>query len=253
MSAAGSDSGRGVPPTAAHARYLERARSRDEPTQTKTLRATYGQRLRGRWQAIRAALREGITEHDAFTLRSEALVEAPRQFSFSRHSERVPAFDDWLHRQTEREILQPYGGENQYITKAYETGVDDARTELRVLGLSEWSAKAGATAVQLPVHQEQLRDLYNRNLGALQGMTEATANQMRRTLSEGLAAGEGPREIAERLADRIEAVVSRGRTLLPAPRFFTATIGRALWSGGGPASRRSTSCWRRTPASCVSP
>lgn len=117
-------------------------------------------------------------------------MEAPRDFAFSRDAKRVPGFDDWLQRQTDREILQQYGGENQFSTKAYEKGVDDARTELRVLGLSEESAKAVATAIQLPVHQEQLAALYNRNLGALKGMTEATANQMRRELAEELAAGQ---------------------------------------------------------------
>lgn len=215
-SATGSsdDSGRGVAPTQAHDRYLKRARQRDEPTQTKTVRSRYAKRLRGRWRAIRTALRKGITEHDALALQTEALVEAPREFAFSRDAERVPSFDDWLQRQTEREILQQYGGENQFITKAYQKGVDDARTELRVLGLSDTSAKVGATAIQLPVHQEQLAALYNRNLGALKGMTEATANQMRRELSEGLAAGDGPYDIADRLADRIDAVgITRANTI----------------------------------------
>jgi SPP1 gp7 family putative phage head morphogenesis protein len=37
-------------------------------------------------------------------------------------------------------------------------------------------------------------------------MTDATANEMRRVLSEGLASGEGPRDIARSLADRVDNV-----------------------------------------------
>lgn len=198
-------------PTAAHARLLERMRDRDEPTQTKTVRQTYAQRLRGRWDAIMAALKKGIVELDAFGLQTEALVDAPRDFEFETESGQVEAFGRWLDRQVDREILQQYGRDNQYIRKAYERGVQDARGELRALGLAESGATAevGTTALQLPVHQEQLQNLFARNLSALEGMGNATANDMRRVLSEGLAAGDGPQDIARDLADRVDAV---GRT-----------------------------------------
>jgi len=203
----------GVQPTAAHDRYVERARERDEPTQTKTLRKRYGQRLRGRWAAIMAAAREAIVENDAFGLQTEALVDAPRNFAFETDADRVPAFDRWLQRQVDREILEQFGGDNQFITRAYERGVEDANAELRALGLSGEGATS-ATALQLPVHEEQLRALYNRNLSALQGMTDATANDMRRVLSEGLASGEGPRSIARDLADRVDNVGKHRATLI---------------------------------------
>lgn len=194
--------------TPAHEQLLERARDRDEPTRTKTLRSQYQQRLRGRWDAIRAALREGIVELDAFSLQTEALVDAPRDFDFETEADQVAAFERWLERQTDREILQQYGRDNQFITRAYERGLEDAGAQLNTLGFAE-SGQVGATAMRLPVHQEQLQNLYARNFRALEGMTEATANDMRRVLSEGLAAGDGPRDIARDLSDRIDAV---GRT-----------------------------------------
>jgi SPP1 gp7 family putative phage head morphogenesis protein len=214
VASSASDASGAPAPTSAHDRYVERAQEREEPSQTKTLRMRYAQRLRGRWDAIQAALRKGIVEFDALGLRTEALVDAPRDFAFDSADEStiVETFDSWLARQTDREILQQFGQENQFVTSAYERGVDDARTELRKLGLG--AEGAVGTALQLPVHQEQLRALYTRNFNALQGMNDATANQMRRVLSEGLAGGDGPREIARDLSDRIEKVGRYRATLI---------------------------------------
>lgn len=202
-----------VEPTSAYERYLDRAREREEPSLTKTLRKNYASKLRGRWAAIMAALREGIVENDAFGLQTEALVDAPQRFAFETDADRVPAFDRWLQRQVDREILDEFGADNQFITRAYERGIEDANSQLRALGLSG-EASAGATVLQLPVHEEQLRALYNRNFSALQGMTDATANDMRRVLSEGLAAGENPRTIARDLADRVDNVGKHRATMI---------------------------------------
>lgn len=193
--------------TGRHESVVRRAQQRDEPTRTKTLRAQYARGLRGAWDGIVAALREGIVELDALGLQSEALADAPRDFEFRTESSQVQAFNDWLQRQAESDILETFGGENEFVRRAYERGAEDARTELRALGLAE--GEVGATALQLPVHRDQLQALYTRNFGALEGMTDAAANDLRRTLSEGLAGGDGPRTIARDLADRVDAV---GRT-----------------------------------------
>jgi SPP1 gp7 family putative phage head morphogenesis protein len=196
-------------PTPRHDRLLERARQRDEPSQTRTVRQRYAQRLRGRWDAIAAAIREGVVERDAFGLQTEALVDAPSggQFDFPKNADKVEAFRRWLDRKTEAEILRQFGRDNQFIERAYERGVEDARAELRALGLIE--GEAAATATQLPVHSDQLARLFSRNFRALEGMTTATGQEMGRVLSEGLAGGDGPEDIARSLADRIDAV---GRT-----------------------------------------
>lgn len=191
-------------PTDAHEQLVRRALDRDEPTRTKTLRAEYQQRLRGRWRAIMAALREGLVERDALGQQTEALVDTPRQFQFDTTDPGV-AFERWLDRQTRQEVLETYGGENQYIRRAYERGVTDARGELRALGLGG-RGDVASTAMQLPVHRDQLQTLYERNFGLLEDMTEAAAQDMRETLTEGVAGGKGPRDIARDLADRVDAV-----------------------------------------------
>jgi SPP1 gp7 family putative phage head morphogenesis protein len=201
----------GITETRRHRRLLERARDREEPTRIRSVRQRYAQRLRGAWADIRVALRRGLVENDA--LGAEALTSDPTrsQFDFDTDTQTAEAFTEWLEIQTERDILQRFGDENQFVSKAYERGVEDAQAELTALEMSQ--GRAGATALRLPVHRDQLRSLYARSFNELEGMTDAVATDLRRELTEGLAAGEGPRDIASDLTDiigRVEDGTPRG-------------------------------------------
>jgi len=197
--------------TTRHERHLERARQREEPTRIRSLRQRYAQRLRGAWQDIRAALRTGLVENDALGVEALATDPTRNDFSFDTDARQVESFRRWLETQTERDILRRFGSDNEFVTKAYERGVDDAQAELNTLGLDE--GNVGASSIQIPVHQEQLQSLYARNLNELQGMTDAIATDLRRELTDGLAAGDGPREVASNLTDiigRVENGTPRG-------------------------------------------
>lgn len=200
----------GQPPaeTAQHEKLVERARAREEPSRTRTLRQRYAQTLRGRLADIRAALREGVVENDAFGLQSgpEALANAPgnRAFRFGTNPDKVDAARRWLDRQVEQDIIKPLGGENQYIEKAYLKGLEDAQTELSALGIG---GEGGAAAVvRLPVHAEQLETLYSRNLNELESLADDIVTDVRRELTDGLASGDGPRDLASDLSDIIGQV-----------------------------------------------
>lgn len=199
--------------TTQHEKLVERARARDEPSRTKTLRKRYAQDLRGRLADIRAALREGIVDNDAFGLQTEALADAPgtRAFEFGTNAEQVDAARRWLEQQIENDVLQPLGGENQYIEQAYLKGLEDAQSELSALGVGG-EARASA-AIRLPVHSEQLETLYSRNFNELEGLTDDIATDLRRELTDGLASGDGPRDIASDLSDvlgRVDDGTPRG-------------------------------------------
>jgi hypothetical protein len=200
----------GITDTRQHRQQLRRVRQREEPTRTRSLRQRYARRLRGAWADIRAALRRGLVESDALGI--ESLASDPtRNFDFDTDARQAEAFTEWLETQTEQDILTRFGDENQFISTAYERGVADSQAELHALDLSQ--GRAGATALQLPVHREQLQSLFARNLNELEGMTDAVATDLRRELTEGLAAGDGPRDIADGLTDiigRVEDGIPRG-------------------------------------------
>jgi SPP1 gp7 family putative phage head morphogenesis protein len=195
----------GITATRRHQRLLERARERDEPTRVRSVRRRYAQRLRGALGGIRAALRRGLVENDALGI--EALAETPgrNQFSFDTDAQKAEAFSEWLDTQVQADVLDRFGGENQYIAKSYERGVEDAHNELRALDISEGRGTAGV-ALRLPVHQSQLESLWARNLNELEGMTDAMGTDLRRGLTEGVAAGENPRTIASDLTDVVGRV-----------------------------------------------
>ena len=205
MSATNAEAGSAPPAeTSRHERHLQRARQRQEPTRVRTLRQRYAQRLRGAWQDIRAALRTGLVENDALGV--DALAKAPGRddFSFDTDAQQIEAFGRWLETQTQRDIVQRFGEDNEFIAKAYERGVEDAQAELRTLGLAD--GDVGSSAARLPVHRDQLQALYARNLNELEGMTDAIATDLRRGLTEGLAQGAGPKEIADDLTGIIGRV-----------------------------------------------
>lgn len=176
----------------------------NEPTKTIGLRQTYAQRLRGALERIRSAAREGIVERDIFGLETEALAEAPPAFDFPRNSEKEEAFREWLDEQLENEILQEYGDQNHFIDSTYERALKDANADLRRADVADPSPVE--TSLRLPVHEDQLSELYTRNFRALEGLTESIGQDISRELSDGLAAGEGPREIAGRVSEVIGEV-----------------------------------------------
>jgi len=209
------------PTTSEHERYLRRVRNRDEPTRTRTLRQEYARKLRGRWQAIRAAARTGVLDRDVFGLQTEALVQTTRRGQFDQETaaRSVKSFLRWLRTQVEQEIIDPYGrGGNEHIREAYARGIRDARVELNTLDVEALQAGIGvealqddtstiaATALQIKPHAEQLERMLEKNLTSLEGMTEATAKNLSRELTDGLAAGESPDEIASQIADSIESI-----------------------------------------------
>lgn len=183
----------------------------NEPTKTIGLRKEYAKRLRGALERIRAAAREGIVERDVLALEAEALADAPPAFDFPRNSEKEEAFRGWLDEQLEEEILVEYGGENSYIASSYERALRDANEELRQEGIADPSPVE--TSLRLPVHEQQLEELYTRNFRALEGLTESIGQDISRELSDGLATGEGPRDVAGRVSEvlgKVEDGTNRG-------------------------------------------
>jgi len=193
--------------TARHERWRERATERDEPARVRSMRDRYARRLRGALQDLRAAVREGIEDNDALSLKAEALVEPPgrKQFDFSTDARKADAFERWVRAQLERDVLRRLAPDNEFIRAVYQRGVEDARTELVALNVADDTSVTTST-LQLPVHERQLEALTTRNLSELEGLTESIATDLRRELTEGLAAGEGPRTIAR---DRLSETIGR--------------------------------------------
>lgn len=185
---------------------LEAAAS-NQPHQQATRYKKYGQALRGSLQRIRVVAATAVEDADIFGLTDdgpnpEALVEAPAPYDYERDPKKEAAFRDWLDSQLEREILEEYGGENQYIETAYIRAIQDADAELREAGIADPDADVAAV-VRQGVHERSLSALFERNYRALEGMTEELGSDLSRELLDGFSAGEGPYDVSRRIRDTV--------------------------------------------------
>jgi len=189
------------------------AEANRDPTQTTVLRRRYAQKLRGRFGAINTEIRDGIRSRDVLGLRDDGLLSAqadPLPSQFPRRQDRqIETFDAWLQRQMDNGVLETIGpNQNQFVRTSYERGLAHANREARRIGL-DVPDRDVATVINRPIHREELQLIYTRDYSELEGITQAVSQQSSRTLAEGLAAGENPRDIARRLTDRVDAI---GRT-----------------------------------------
>lgn len=194
------------------------ALARTDPTRTTTLRELYAQKLRGRFDALNTAIRDGIVDRDIFGLSGESLqaapIDDPQPFRFETDDRKLEEFMAWLRRQLDRGVLRVIArNDNVYIQDAYRAGLRHAERELRKAGVEVPEAEIEAT-FNLPVHQEAVGLLYTRNYEALRGINEEVARQISRELADGFAQGQSPRDIARSLTDRVDKIGKTRATTL---------------------------------------
>lgn len=195
---------------------------KQDPTQTKTIRETYASRLRGRFGALSAAIREGVISDDVLGLRRGSpttdtdrltdtfaelkAIDAPPDLSTLSEAEQIAQFEAWLNDVEDSEILDIIKrDENVWIRQAYERGLKNADTAMRQAGMAAPEATA-RELLQLPMHEDRLKSLFARNYAQLDGITNATNQQITRELASGLSEGVSPSEIARRLTDRVDKI-----------------------------------------------
>lgn len=190
------------------------ALSSPDPTGTKTVRANYGQRLRGGYERINAAIREAIVENDVLGLQNEALVTPPRSFAFETDDRKLEAFEAWLDQAQRDEVLRVIDRDgNRFVERAYEKGVRDADRALADAGLDVDPVKA-REIVAMPTHDRKLQTIYSRNFQQLRGITQAVDQQVSRELADGIAGGLNPRDMARNITDRVNKIGKTRATTL---------------------------------------
>lgn len=210
----------------AHSHSHGEALANSDPTRTSTLRKRYAQKLRGRFAALNTAIRDGIVDRDIFGLDRESLqatpIDDPQPFRFETDARKHEEFMAWLRRQLERGVLNVIDrNDNVYIENAYNSGLQHAERELRKAGVEVPDDSLEAT-FNLPVHQEAVSLLYQRNYEALQGITEEVARQISRELSDGFVQGKNPRTIARELTDRVDKIGKTRATTLARTEIINA-------------------------------
>ena len=178
--------------------------------------------LNRRWAAIQRVLFQIIVRDDILGLGDSPpgvllQIEPPSRFSFPTDvAGKSRAFDAFLRQALDSEVLEivggsPTGWQNKYVRASYSRGLIHADAALRDIGITPTPGTLAATFNQ-PIHVSSLELLFSRNFAQLKGITDATAQQISRIVTEGLATGQGPREVARRINSTIRTV-SRRRSL----------------------------------------
>jgi SPP1 gp7 family putative phage head morphogenesis protein len=217
---------------------------RRDPTRTLTIRNAFARDMAKRFRELRGAIRRAIVEEDVFGLSSrltafQLSTPGRRAFAFSRSSDKVEAFSRWLQRQENTGILQTIGPQlgaaaeqpwtNKYIQTVYQRGILRSRQEMIKTGFDVPAISEATGGIQVafnnPFHMDRVGLLFTRTFSDLKGITNAMDTQISRVLSQAMAEGRNPNEIARLLTRTISGPVG--------DLGLTDTLGRFI-----PAERR---------------
>jgi SPP1 gp7 family putative phage head morphogenesis protein len=178
-----------------------------DPTRTTTLRNQFVREVRRRFNELTNAIVQVIATDDGFGLKGY-------NFSYGTTAQKVDSFMAWLNAQVEAGLLETrmmarVGGgamaqpwTSIYILRSYERGVQRSIAEMRKIGISIDSTAQQAMAA--PYHIDRLALLYTRTYSELKGITAQMEQQISRVLTDGIAQGDNPRLIAEKLNNTIK-------------------------------------------------
>jgi SPP1 gp7 family putative phage head morphogenesis protein len=188
-----------------------------------------------RFRALKGAIRHAIVDQDALGLRdrpenqAEPTPPGSQAFAFSRDPLKVDEFMGWLEEQEQKGVLETIQSDERqlgrakapawtdtYVQSAYRQGVERGRQELQGAGYQAMDIEEQGgidAAMTAPFHADRLGLMYTRAFNGLKGITFQMNQEISRELTEGLARGENPLEMARRLNKRVDVSLSRARTL----------------------------------------
>jgi len=200
-----------------------------DPTNTRSLRRAFMAELERRFRRLRGLVRTTVGyENNALQLREDdsdplfANADAPEAFEFTTDDGRVRQFYAWLKNALREGLLEvtPSAAVQRgdhwtatFLERAHTTGWNQATGLLFQRGVSVRNVP-DSELLKRPIPASQLRQLYTRTYENLTEISDAAAATLRDELSRGLAAGENPRKIADRLTKKLRDIQhTRLRTL----------------------------------------
>ena len=199
-------------------------RDRD-PSLTLTLRTQLGSAFSGRFRAISAGARNKIVTENFFE--AEVLPASNQnivtnQYSYPSSPSKVSEFLLYIEQMVQAKIFERefiFGsvgtGSNYqewyqtYIQTAYKKGLQQSRADLEKMGFGTLlpEASVAITAyLSMPVHIDALETVYIRMFESLKGITAEMSAQISSVLTQGIAEGRSPLELARLIANRIDKI-----------------------------------------------
>ncbi len=201
---------------------------RNDPTNTAGVIRAYFADFNRRWRKIIELIIETVVENDALSLGDPGAqpsnifeqltaAQAARPFQFRQDTAgKVEDFNNWLREQLDEGVLEvrrAAGGgvsantkwQDTFVRSAYSKGLNHAEAALRGQGIP-FDSRTVRDLFNAPLHRDALELLYTRQFTDLQGITTEVGTQISRVLTEGLATGKGPLDMARDMRNRVEKI-----------------------------------------------
>ena len=150
-----------------------------------------------------------------------------KTYEFTLDPERLKTLNNELHDIVDRVLLEG-GADNLWLVHDYVATAYQAGTAQQLANLSAQSsiyAASRPSIVELiaqPAYQRRIGYLHARVFEDMQGMTTDVVKSVSRILSDGMAQGRNPRELAQSIADAVGSELYRGE------RIARTEIGQAM-------------------------
>ena len=210
-------------------RQLRSLAQRSDPSRTNGIVRQYTGDLNRRWNRILSLIWETVVVNDALRLEGAtstpstlpvAAASAATRFQFrSDVAGKAEDFQRWLNDALDDEVLEVTRGplgritsnsrwQGTYVRASYSRGLEHAQRELIRQDIP-FDSRTITNLFNAPIHADSLALLYSRQFSELDGITRATSQQIARVLTDGIATGQGPREIARAMRGVVNTI---GRT-----------------------------------------
>jgi len=205
---------------------------RKDPTETKTIRQSYARDARKRFRKLKGWIRKVIEKEDALGIKGKPgmdfnkaeniVITINQPIAQPQMTERIESFIGVMEEKIDDDILEQVkrsvegeNWQNGYVEQSYRKGVKDSANRVSKLPSMEGvSAIAVEEAMKHPTHVDALGLLQERNFRELKGATEAMAQEVNRTLTEGVMQGQSKSKIASALNDRVDKIgITRANTI----------------------------------------
>jgi SPP1 gp7 family putative phage head morphogenesis protein len=192
------------------------AANRVDPTRTTLLRNAFEAEIYRRFRALKGAVNKYLVGDDSLALKAN--------FTFTTSPAKVAQFMAWLRKQEAQGILGIRQGTpveaaartawtNVYVESAYQKGLSRGVSALKKGGVKVAPSFIDS-AFRRPIHADRLGLIYTRTFSELDGITKEMDRQISRVLTQGVADGLAPGQIAAKINNRIDAIgITRARTL----------------------------------------
>lgn len=196
-----------------------------DPSRTTTLRRSFIADLAREFALVERAISQAVVTDDVFGLNpSENPLRLNMQrgeFRFLSDPNKLQAFMEWLQAEFEKGVLRPVGGIDgkpwtaKYIESAYKKAAVRSYSEINREALFDdksfyegGKARFLQDALASPEALSKIQLLALRSFEQLRGVTAAMSQGISRVLSDGLAHGRHPFEIARAMREEIEGLTS---------------------------------------------